>query len=55
VLADVCARFGPRVPVLVLSAIAEDEDVQAAGADAYLRKPYAVEALVETIRPLLAA
>jgi len=55
VLADVRARFGQRVPVLVLSAIAEDEDVQAAGADAYLRKPYAVEALVETIRQLLVA
>ncbi|MGH2387397.1 MAG: response regulator transcription factor [Chloroflexota bacterium] len=55
VLADVRARFDNQVPVLVLSAIAEAEEVRAAGADAYLRKPYAVDALVKVIRQLLAA
>jgi DNA-binding response OmpR family regulator len=43
------------VPVLVLSAVADAEQAREAGADAYLRKPYAVEELVGTIRRLLGA
>ena len=54
VLASVRARYGAQVRVLVLSAVADAEEARAAGADAYLRKPYAVEELVEVIRQLLA-
>ena len=54
VLAAVRERYGNHVPVLVVSAVADAEDVRAACADAYLRKPYAVEELVTVIRRLLA-
>jgi DNA-binding response OmpR family regulator len=55
VLAAVRERYGQEVPVLVLSAVADAEQAREAGADAYLRKPYAVEELVGTIRQLLGA
>ncbi len=52
VLAAIRERYGAEVPVLVLSALASAEEALAAGADAYLRKPYAVEELVGAIRRL---
>jgi DNA-binding response OmpR family regulator len=55
VLAAVRERYGAGVPVLVLSAVADDGRVLEAGADAFLRKPYVVEELVEAIRRLLGA
>ncbi len=55
VLAAVRMRYGREVPVLVLSAVADGGRVLGAGADAYLRKPYAVEELVGAVRRLLAA
>jgi len=53
VLAAIRERYGAGVPVLVLSAVADAEQAAQAGADAYLRKPYAVEELVAAIRRLL--
>lgn len=53
VLAGVRERYGDTVPVLVVSAVADAQEVRAAGADAYLRKPYAIEDLVGAIRKLL--
>lgn len=55
VLAAVRGRYGDAVPVLVLTAVADAGEAQAGGADAYLRKPYAIEDLVGTIRRLLPA
>jgi DNA-binding response OmpR family regulator len=55
VLAAVRERYGAGVPVLVLSAVAAAWEAREAGADAYLRKPYAVEELVGVVRRLLAA
>jgi DNA-binding response OmpR family regulator len=55
VLAATRERYGPQVPILVLSAVADSPEVRQAGADAYLRKPYDIEELVATIRRLLAA
>ena len=55
VLAETRKRYGTAVPILVLSAVADSEEALQAGADAYLRKPYAIEQLVGTIRRLLAA
>src|SRR5579871_5732894 len=54
-LAAIRKRYGARVPVLVLSAVADGEQARAAGADAFLRKPYVVEELVEKIRLLVRA
>jgi len=48
-------RYGAAVPVLVLSAVADSQEARQAGADAYLRKPYAIDQLVGTIQRLLAA
>jgi DNA-binding response OmpR family regulator len=48
-------RYGTQVPILVLSALADTTKVQAAGADAFLRKPYPIAELVGTIHRLLAA
>ncbi len=53
VLEAVRSRYGTTVRVLVLSAVAEE--VRDTGADAYVRKPYVVEELVEVIRKLLPA
>jgi DNA-binding response OmpR family regulator len=53
VLDAVRALYGPQVPVLVLSAVAGAGEAREAGADGYLRKPYAVEQLVDTIHHLL--
>ncbi|HVA91226.1 MAG TPA: response regulator [Chloroflexota bacterium] len=53
VLAAVRDSYGTKVPVLVLSAVAEE--VRGTGADAYMRKPYIIEELVGVIRQLLAA
>jgi DNA-binding response OmpR family regulator len=53
VLAAIRERYGAKVPVLVLSAIADAEEARQAGADDYLRKPYAIEELVAAIRRLL--
>jgi DNA-binding response OmpR family regulator len=47
------ARYGADVPIVVLSAMADTTDVRQAGADAYLRKPYAIPELVATIQRLL--
>lgn len=41
------------MPVLVLSAVTGADQALAAGADAYLRKPYVVEELMGAIRRLL--
>ena len=54
VLAGIRERYGARVPILVLSAVADSAEARDAHADAYLRKPYAIEELVATIRRLLA-
>jgi DNA-binding response OmpR family regulator len=48
------ARYGTTVPILVLSAVADASEVRQAGADAYLRKPYAIPDLVHIIHRLLA-
>jgi len=55
VLAAIRERYGAQVPILVLSAVADSAEAREARADAYLRKPYAIEELVATIRRLLAA
>ncbi len=55
VMTAIRERYRAQVPVLVLSAVAEADDVRQAGADLYMRKPYAVEDLVGAIRQLLAA
>ena len=55
VLAAIRERYGACVPILVLSAVADSAEARQARADAYLRKPYAIEELVATIRRLLAA
>ncbi len=55
VMVAIRRRYGAGVPVLVLSAVADLTEVRQAGADLYMRKPYAVEDLVEAIRRLLAA
>ncbi len=55
VLAGTRERYGERVPILVLSAVADSEEALRAGADAYIRKPYSIPELVGTIRELLAA
>jgi DNA-binding response OmpR family regulator len=47
------AHHGAEVPILVLSAVADAEDARQAGVDGYLRKPYAIEDLLGTIRHLL--
>ncbi|MGH2409651.1 MAG: response regulator transcription factor, partial [Chloroflexota bacterium] len=54
VLAGARERYGNQVSILVLSALADTAEVRQAGADAYLRKPYAIEELVATIQRLLA-
>ena len=48
-------RYGTQVPILVLSAFAVGTEAMAAGADAFLSKPYHIAELVGTIRWLLAA
>jgi DNA-binding response OmpR family regulator len=53
VLAAIRERYGSKVPVLVLSAIADAEQARQAGADDYLRKPYAIEELVAAIQRLI--
>jgi CheY-like chemotaxis protein len=55
VLAKTRAQYGATVPVLVLSAVADSEEARQAGADAYIRKPYAIEQLVDTIHRIIAA
>jgi DNA-binding response OmpR family regulator len=48
------AHYGTTVPILVLSAVADTTAVRQDGADAYLRKPYAIPDLMFTIHRLLA-
>ncbi len=55
VIAETRERYGRQVPILVLSAVADSEEALQAGADAYLRKPYVIEQLVDAIARLLAA
>lgn len=55
VITAIRERYRGRVPVLVLSAVADADEVRGAGADLYMRKPYAVEELVGAIEQLLAA
>ena len=54
-LSAIRQRHGASVPILVLSAPADGTLAQATGADAFLRKPFLVWELVNTIRELLSA
>jgi DNA-binding response OmpR family regulator len=48
-------RYGATVPILILSAAMDSEEARRTGADAFLRKPYAIPELIDIIQKLLAA
>lgn len=54
-LVEECVSREPRIPVALLTGSAEDSLAQAAGADAVLPKPFAVDRLAETVRSLTSA